>query len=455
MSLRTRLILLSSLWILLIVVVFNVSLYFYISASTTLNETKLLWKKAQIILRNPEIHDSSNWTKPELLEDFKEPDMMVRIIAPNRDVVAGISTHVQLSGYPVVFRSNYYTDMVNDFGFRMLFLQVPIYDDDRQIGQLELGKALNVVSEWMKQLGTGLVIATGGVLAFALISGLVYTQIIIRPIRELLESMKAVRRNRTFVTLSPKITSQKDELGKLGQTFNEMIEALREHDEKQKQFVADASHELRTPLTVIESYTSLLHRWGANDPALREEALQAIQAETSRLKGLIQALLRLAELERMEAEISFQPVEAVALMRETAGRLSVAFERDLVVDAADERIVCWGEPEPLKQLFVIVLDNAVKYSRRPVRIRLSRERSEAVIVVKDEGIGIPEADIPHLFERFYRVDKMRHRSSGGTGLGLSIAKQIVERHNGSIRIRSRETRGTEVEIRLPLAEESS
>lgn len=451
MSLRTRLILLSSLWILLIVVVFNVSLYSYISTSTTLNETKLLWKKAQIILRNPEIRDPRQWTKPELLDDFKEPDMMVRIIAPNHTVVSGFSTQPQLSGYPVVYRTSYHTDLVNDVGYRMLFLQVPIYDQDRQIALLELGKALNVVSEWLKLLGTGVGIATGGVLAFALISGYVYTQILIRPLRELLESMNAVRRNRTFVTLSPKYTSQKDELGKLGQTFNEMIQALREHDEKQKQFVADASHELRTPLTVIESYTSLLRRWGGDDPALREEALQAIHGETLRLKGLVQSLLRLAELEQLERE-PLRPVEVVALMRETAERISVTFKRELHVDAGEERIVCQGEEDSLKQLFIIILDNACKYSGREVRVALSKEGGEAVILVKDEGIGIPETDLPFLFERFYRVDKVRSRSSGGTGLGLSIAKQIVQRHQGSIRIRSREGQGTEVEIRLRLAE---
>ncbi|MEK8128418.1 ATP-binding protein [Paenibacillus filicis] len=453
MSLRTRLILLSSVWVLLLVIVFNVTIYFYILQKTTMAETRLLWNKAQVVLRNPETLNPANWGKPELLEEFNEPDILVRIIDTEGVVRASVSTNDRLSAYPTYYRSYNNSLMVNEFGIRMLFVQVPIREQGFQLGMLELGKSLNVVSEWLALIGTGLYMTTGAVLGVALVSGYFYTRVLIRPIGELLDTMNEIRRKRYFVTLSPRHTSQKDELGQLGQTFNDMIETLREQDARQKQFVADASHELRTPLTVIESYASLLRRWGSERPEVREEALEAIHSESVRLKGLIHSLLRLAELERGEEDFQARYISLLPLLQETIDRLALAFEREILLDAPEgSDPACLGNLEQLKQLFIIVLDNALKYSKTTVTVRCEEQGNEVLIVVEDQGVGIDEEELPHLFERFYRVDKTRQRYSGGSGLGLSIAKQIIERHGGQIRIESTPGEGTRVEIMLPQAD---
>ncbi|WP_218131560.1 MULTISPECIES: cell wall metabolism sensor histidine kinase WalK [unclassified Paenibacillus] len=444
-------ILLSSVWVLLLVIVFNVTIYFYILRNSTTAETKLLWNKAQIILRNPYSRQPDNWGDPDLLAEYNEPDMLVRIIDTEGVIRASVSTSDRLAAYPVSYKSGYGSAMVNEFGVRMLFVQVPIRAHGYQLGTLELGKSLNVMSEWLKLLGTGLYMTSGAVLVVALVSGYFYTRVLIRPIGELLDTMNEIRKKRYFVTLSPRYASAKDELGRLGQTFNDMIETLKEQDARQKQFVADASHELRTPLTVIESYASLLSRWGGERPEVREEAIQAIQSESVRLKGLIHSLLRQAEFERGE-ELPKQPVSLIPLLQETAGRLAMAFRREIRLDVSEgAEPVCLGSEEQLKQLLIILLDNAVSYSDGPVLIGCREQGREIVLTVADQGIGIPEEDIPHLFERFYRVDKTRQRRSGGSGLGLSIAKQIVDRHNGTISIQSGSGAGTQVEITLPRA----
>jgi two-component system, OmpR family, sensor histidine kinase ArlS len=451
MSLRTRLILLSSVWVLLLVIVFNVTIYFYILQKTTTAETRLLWNKAQVILRNPETLDPKNWGKPELLEEFNEPDLLVRIVDTDGVIRASESTNERLSNYPTYYRSYYNSLMVNEFGVRMLFVQVPISEQGYQLGMLELGKSLNVVSEWLALIGTGLYTTTGAVLGVALVSGYFYTRVLIRPIGQLLDTMNEIRRRRYFVTLSPRHTSKKDELGQLAQTFNDMIETLREQDARQKQFVADASHELRTPLTVIESYASLLRRWGSERSEVREEALEAIHSEAVRLKGLIHSLLRMAELERGE-ELPTQYVLLLPLLRETIERLALAFDREIRLEATEhDNPACLGDPEQLKQLFIIVLDNAVKYSKTAVNVRCQEQGKQVLIRVEDQGVGIEKEELPHLFERFYRVDKTRQRDSGGSGLGLSIAKQIIERHGGEIRIYSTPGEGTQVEILLTQA----
>ncbi|MDO3676411.1 sensor histidine kinase [Paenibacillus ehimensis] len=448
MSLRTRLMLLSGLWILLIVVFFNWFIYYYILKKTTDNEVRQLWNKAQIILRDTEIYHPANWN-PGQLQEYLEPDSLIRIISPDGAVRTQVSTSEELSAHPAIYRTQYHTVVRNELGLLILFIQVPIVGKSNvQIGLLELGKGLNVIAAFMELLVAGLTMTTGSVLLFSPLVGFFYTKALIRPIRQLLETMRTIRSKGDFILLSSQFTAKKDELGELGRTFNEMIVRLQENDRRQKHFVADASHELKTPLTVIESYTSLLRRWGGRDPAIRQEALNAIHSETVRLKGLIDALLRLAEVER-HAETELHPVRIAELIRSTAEQMRRAFGRNIIVRIDAEETECSGDEARLKQLLIILLDNAIKYSQEDVIVECGEEERCVVIRVIDRGMGIPSGELPLLFERFYRVDKARSRGTGGSGLGLAIAKQIVELHQGLIRLDSEEGKGTTATVKLP------
>lgn len=452
MSLRTRLILLTGIWILLIVMFFNYFIYFYILKKTTDAKVQLLWNKAQIILRNPDMKKPQNWSRPELLQEFKEPNSLVRIVAPNGSIASQIATNALLAAHRPEYRTRYHSTFVNDLDVRLIWIQVPIMESGVQIGQLELGKALDVLGELMKLLGTGLMVATVSVLLFSLAGGVFYTRVLFRPIRQLLETMKEVCSKGQFIQLSPQFTTNQDELGQLGKTFNEMILHLRENDRKQKQFVSDASHELRTPLTVIESYTSLLRRWGGEDPDIRQEALNAIHSETIRLKGLIDSLLKLAELERQPG-IHPRSIDLLPLIQTTAEQMSQAFHRPIRVVSEPRELQGMADEEKIKQLLIILLDNAIKYSQKPVTVECKEEAGQIKLQIKDEGIGVPQQELAQLFERFYRVDKARGRGTGGSGLGLAIAKQIVEQHGGTIRLESEVGKGTTVTLYLPRKEQ--
>ncbi|TVY07255.1 sensor histidine kinase [Paenibacillus cremeus] len=450
MSLRTRLVWLTGSWILIILIFFNIFIYYYTFKKTTSEEDRLLWNKAQIILRNPDIHNPRNWSRPDLLQEFGAEDTLIRIIGASGRIRAQLSSNEELSAYPAVYRTGYQSTVVNDFDSRKLFIQVPIISENTgtQIGLLELGKELDFISSVLDILVTGLTITTISIILFSIIAAVFYTRVIIRPLRQLLETMRAIRSSGDFVLLDPKYTSKKDELGRLGQTFNEMILFLQDTDQKQKQFVADASHELRTPLTVIESYASLLKRWGGNDPAVREEAIEAIHSESARLKSLITSLLKLAEVEREEL-MNCSDVELIPLVKQAAEQMEHAFQRQIELFCPDEEerpIVLCADREKLKQLLIILIDNAFKYSKEPVKIDISRVRHHVQLQIIDRGMGIPKDELPHLFERFYRVDKARGRGTGGTGLGLSIAKQIVTQHRGTIHIDSKIGVGTTVTI---------
>ena len=224
--------------------------------------------------------------------------------------------------------------------------------------------------------------------------------------------------------------------------------------EKQQQFVADASHELRTPLAVMRSHAELMLRHPEQTVEEQSGNISAILQESSRMSRLVASLLTLArtdsnqlELEKKQLsldELVASVTEDFAVMAEVEGKeLHTRIDGPIRWEADRERIV---------QLLVILLDNAIKYTPAPGTITVScRHINHAVeLVIEDTGIGIPAEEIPLVFDRFYRGDKVRTRDEGGTGLGLSIAKRIVEAHQGKIRVESKLGEGTRMLVTFPL-----
>ena len=227
-------------------------------------------------------------------------------------------------------------------------------------------------------------------------------------------------------------------------------------EDARKEFVANVSHELRTPLTNITGYTeTLLDAGDEIDGETRSRFLQVIYSEADRMTRLVKDLLTLSRLdyERMEG------AETAVDLREIAG--SVAASMDIEARRQGVTLTCvlpedlpqvTGERDRLQQVVMNIVSNAVKYNQRGGRvdIRGGADDGRVFLTVADTGLGIPEEDLPRIFERFYRVDKARSREKGGTGLGLAIAKEIVEFHGGTIGVESREGKGTTVTIWLPV-----
>jgi two-component system phosphate regulon sensor histidine kinase PhoR len=222
-----------------------------------------------------------------------------------------------------------------------------------------------------------------------------------------------------------------------------------------RDFVSNVSHELRTPLAVFRGYLETL----IDNPALpREDAervLGAMQRNSNRLNSLVEDLLTLTRLESRRMPAEAQPVQIAPFFEQLARDWRAR------VDAEPVEIECRAAPylPPVEvdllrfeQVMLNLLENAVAYSAAPRRVVLAAELEGArmKISVTDNGIGIPPTDLPHVFERFYRVDKARNRRSGGTGLGLSICKHIVEAHGGTIEAESDLGKGTTIVLRLPL-----
>ena len=227
---------------------------------------------------------------------------------------------------------------------------------------------------------------------------------------------------------------------------------------KQQTFVADASHELRTPLTVIQANLELLFRHPQQ--TIEEESIKINTAlnEAKRMIKLVGGLLTLARSGSDEQEFAFKNFQFDLMINEVAEQFQgLAQSKDIELNVnMDEKINVMGDPDRLRQLIIILLDNAVKYTPPYGQIalicRLRKQRVE--VVVEDTGMGISEEDLPHIFDRFYRSDKSRSRSEGGSGLGLSIARWIIEGHSGTIRAESKLKKGTKFYFQVPLKQKN-
>ena len=236
--------------------------------------------------------------------------------------------------------------------------------------------------------------------------------------------------------------------------MNNLLERIRQSNKQQARFVNDASHELRTPIAVIEGYANMLSRWGKEDEKVLDESITAIKNESANMKHLVEQLLFLARGDAGRTIVNKERVLLTQIMQEVYEE-SLMIDEDHIYkpDIPQEELYVNADEGLLKQAVRILVDNAAKYTRSKDEIVLSAGRGEngyVYLQVQDSGIGMKEADVEHMFERFYRADEARS-SFEGTGLGLSIAKWIVDKHGGYFKIVSREELGTRIGIYIPEA----
>lgn len=242
-----------------------------------------------------------------------------------------------------------------------------------------------------------------------------------------------------------------EELQGIEQAMNNLIARIRDNYRQQARFVNDASHELRTPIAVIEGYANMLARWGREDEKVLDESITAIKNESAHMKHLVEQLLFLARGDSGKTVLNKENVIINDLMREI-------YEESLMIDeehpyrfsAPENSLMASIDQGLIKQAVRILIDNAVKYTKKGDEILLSvglTDENCPYLQVQDTGIGMCESDVEHMFERFYRADQARNTE--GTGLGLSIAKWIVDKHHGYFSIVSRTDLGTRIRIILP------
>ena len=332
---------------------------------------------------------------------------------------------------------------------------MPLMTEGATVGYIQSRISLAALDASIARFRGFLLVAIVGGLLVAAVGSLLTATRALRPIADVTETARAIALSRGFGRRLVPIR-QHDELGELARTFNEMLGSLDAAYQAQRRFVDDAAHELRAPVTSIAGNLDLLERAHDLPAAEREAVLADVRIEADRLGRLVNDLLALARadagqrISRTRVELDRVVVDGVRGMRRLAGAV------DLAIVALEPALVD-GDQDRLNQIVVILVENALRYTPAggQVRVSLRTQADEAVLVVEDTGIGIAFADLPHIFDRFYRADPARSRDATGSGLGLAIAKWIAEAHNGRIEVESEPGQGAIFRVWLPLADRGS
>jgi heavy metal sensor kinase len=301
---------------------------------------------------------------------------------------------------------------------------------------------------WVMALIVGLAL----LILVAVLGGALLVQRSLQPVDRIISSAERIS-SRNLSDRLP-VPDTEDEFERLSTSLNNMIRRLDEAFQQTQRFLADASHELRTPLTIVHGELEVISNRPEAGRDVRALATSALE-EVGRVKNIVEGLFAVSRLDAGEAQEKTTDFDLGNLAVSTADQMSLLIEdKNLsIVCHCSERVVVHGDPARVKQVIVNLLDNAIKYtpSGGKIEVRAGKRSGKAWLEVSDDGIGIPAASLPHIFERFYRVDKARSRELGGAGLGLSIVKSIVAAHNGQVTADSTEGRGTRFTVELPLA----
>lgn len=308
--------------------------------------------------------------------------------------------------------------------------------------------SIDMISSYLTRLVQILLIGSFIGILLTGVSGYYLGIFALQPISKIIRSIRSMDIYKMNERLA--IPVHQDEIAELSITFNALLDRLSQAVQKQNEFVANASHEFRSPLTVIEGYINLLARWGKEDLVVTERAIIAIKKEADRLRRLTNNLLQLAGVHGQHASRS--AINIVPIIKEIVEQLREIYQREITFQSGNEEIHTIIHSEHMHQIMAIILQNAVKYTpiNKNIQVNLFIHFKQIQIEVIDEGVGISEASLPHIFDRFYRGDQERNRTTEGFGLGLAIAKELTESNGGFITIRSQELQGTIVIIRLPI-----
>jgi len=350
------------------------------------------------------------------------------------------------------------TRFSDTLGLDMKYVTVRVDRGGRILGIVRFALPLSRVQPEIRSIYRIVLFGAVAAVIIALIVAYFVSRSITLPIRQMQETAQQIAKGDFGKRVRIK---SRDELGELAKSFNTMadelqhqMENLRRMDRMRTDFVANVSHELKTPLTLIRGYIETLEDRAMDDKKAATKFISIIKEHADRLANIVNDLLSLSELELSDDSVHKTEFD----LKEIIDEISLGFghaladkKQMLTVSSQGGDLTIRADHDKIEQVFVNLIDNAVKYTKESGCIELSLVEldREVCVTVQDNGIGIPREHRERIFERFYRVDKARSRDLGGTGLGLSIAKHIVLAHNGKISIESEFNKGTKISVILP------
>jgi signal transduction histidine kinase len=476
MSIRVRFTLVYNLILLATLTVFSVALY-NIQAINTLRTLKSALTKSSdevainliplVLLYPPSLGPNLQESDPRLFENLSNAleikslreREIVRVLDASGNLVAapfGLADKglpISKEGMEQLQNGNAWWETTN-VGVNLLVLNRPIIVDNQLYMILQVARPLTEREQSLHALRNTLIAADLVVLVLASIIGWVLSGYLLRPIKRITQTAQQIGNEQNF-SRRVDYNGPNDEVGQLAKTFNTMLEQLEEAYKKvsgslemQRDFLADVSHELRTPLTTLRGNLGLLR----HEPPIPEDEtadiLNDMVDETDRMIRLVNELLEQARADSTK-NMLLEPVNLKILLQDVVRQAKLLSEdRQISLDVPDDLSVM-ATKDALKQVMLILVDNAIKHSQRDIVLEAQRVEDEVEIRVIDHGKGLSPEELTHVFERFYRADRL---SGNGFGLGLSIAKGLVENMNGQISMASEIGVGTTVMLRFKAAE---
>jgi len=326
-----------------------------------------------------------------------------------------------------------------------------IIQSSHVIGVMLLVSSVKEMMNSLLFLQNNMVLLFVGVALAAVIAGMVFSRVLTQPISDMTRVIKSMSKGDLGVRAQVKGSG---EIRQLALAFNSMSDQLESLNQTRNQFVSNASHELKTPLATMKIMIESLIYQPDLDPELRTEFLSDVNQEINRLSSIVSDLLTLVHADSRTTRLNRERMSLAEVVKDTQHRLAPIAEQNgqeislNLTDSCD----MYADKAKLQQVVYNLMENAVKYTPKNgwVKVGLQRVGRNAVLTVTDSGNGIPRDSLPHIFERFYRVDKARGRESGGTGLGLSIVQQYVNLHGGNVSVASEEGQGAVFTVELPL-----
>lgn len=345
-------------------------------------------------------------------------------------------------------QKEYYDETSNK---RYISVGKPIYSDNVIIGGIFVLASIEDMYQSVDIIEKSVILAGVGAVFLAL--GFIF--ILSRKLSNPLLEMEKATRKMAKGDLNSRVSIEtKDEVGSLAVAINDLAVELHRYRSNRREFFANISHELRTPITYLDGYANALKNNLYHTEEEKEQYLQIIQQEANRLSNLVNDLFELSKMEEGKIEFNFELVDLVEVVEDALKKSKIkAKEKGLQLDFNRFNNIpnIHADGLRMEQIVINLIENSIKYTEKgSVKVTLSKELNTVFLLIEDTGIGIPEEDIPFLFERFYRVEKSRSRDFGGTGLGLAIVKQLVELQGGAIKVLSKVGKGTCFELTFPI-----
>lgn len=317
-----------------------------------------------------------------------------------------------------------------------------------QIGALRYVVSLRLLDRQLLLLTIGVGAVVLLVLFFTAVAGLYFIRSIVQPVKEVGRAARRIAKGEYAYRVEKR---SHDELGELCDTINYMAGEIERSERLKNEFISSVSHELRTPLTAIRGWTETLRTEGDTDVALREKGLEIISRETDRLSAMVEELLDFSRMQNGKLQLQFETVDVVAVLEDTVLLFRERAEKKGIAVhwvGTDSLPLIHADADRLRQVFINILDNAVKYTDAgdTVRVDYAALPDAVQVVIGDTGRGISEQDLAQVKQKFYKADMSRP----GSGIGLAVADEIVNGHGGSLELHSKLGAGTSVIVTLPL-----